>query len=68
MRYNFLIVFKLSNVTKGGATVFPFLRIYVPPKQGSVVLWDNLSTSGHKGKKQLNYILNLLIGILWKFL
>lgn len=36
---------------KGGATVFPFLRIYVPPKKGSAVLWHNLSTSGDRGLK-----------------
>lgn len=40
----------MSNVIKGGATVFPLLKLYVPPKKGSAVFWFNLSTSGHLGE------------------
>lgn len=56
--HNFYLIFntinfQLSDVELGGATVFPFLRIYVPPKKGTAVYWLNLSSSGHRGNKKL---------------
>ncbi|XP_050744956.1 prolyl 4-hydroxylase subunit alpha-1-like isoform X2 [Drosophila biarmipes] len=44
-------IFYLSNVTQGGATLFPSLNITVFPKFGSALFWFNLD---HKGNNQLD--------------
>jgi prolyl 4-hydroxylase len=40
----------MTDVVKGGATVFPFLRVKVPPKKGTAAFWHNLSSSGDRGE------------------
>lgn len=40
----------MTDVLKGGATVFPLMKISVPPRKGTAVFWHNLSTSGDRGE------------------
>ncbi|XP_034127668.1 prolyl 4-hydroxylase subunit alpha-1-like [Drosophila guanche] len=40
------ILFYLSDVPQGGATLFPFLNISVQPRQGDALLWYNLDDRG----------------------
>lgn len=36
----------MSDVLKGGATVFPYLNVHVPAVERSAVFWYNLKPSG----------------------
>lgn len=40
------VLFYLSDVEKGGGTVFPFLNLRVLPRKGAAVFWHNLSPCG----------------------
>ncbi|KAJ6644589.1 Prolyl 4-hydroxylase subunit alpha-2, partial [Pseudolycoriella hygida] len=40
------VLFYLSDVEKGGATVFPFLNLRISPRKGAAIFWYNLSSSG----------------------
>ena len=37
---------QLSDVTLGGETVFPRLKIKVKPVKGSIVMWTNMRVDG----------------------
>jgi hypothetical protein len=37
---------QMSSVEKGGATIFPFLKVYVPAVKSSAAFWYNLRNSG----------------------
>lgn len=39
-------LFYMSTVTKGGATVFPYMKIRVQPLKGDALFWYNLKPSG----------------------
>uniref|UniRef100_A0A6P4E555 Prolyl 4-hydroxylase subunit alpha-2-like n=1 Tax=Drosophila rhopaloa TaxID=1041015 RepID=A0A6P4E555_DRORH len=41
-------LFYLNDVSLGGATAFPYLRLAVPPVKGSLLIWYNLHRSMHK--------------------
>ncbi|KAG5681063.1 hypothetical protein PVAND_010529 [Polypedilum vanderplanki] len=58
-------LFYLSDVELGGATVFPFLRIYVPPKKGTAVYWLNLSSSGHREYTTRHFACPVIVGSKW---
>ncbi|CAH1720311.1 unnamed protein product [Chironomus riparius] len=55
----------LSDVEKGGGTVFPLLRIYVPPVKGTAVFWYNLSSSGDREYLTRHAACPVLIGSKW---
>lgn len=57
--------FQLSNVALGGATVFPYLRIYVPPIKGSAVFWHNLTPSGHGDWHTRHASCPVILGYKW---
>jgi prolyl 4-hydroxylase len=40
----------MTDVEKGGATVFPYIKVKVPPVKGSAAFWYNLHPSGEPGK------------------
>lgn len=41
-----MISFQLSDVEKGGETVFPYLKTKVSPQKGTALFWFNLKPSG----------------------
>lgn len=41
-----LLSFQMSDVTQGGATVFPALKTAVWPIKGTAAFWFNLRKSG----------------------
>jgi prolyl 4-hydroxylase len=52
-------------VEKGGATVFPFLKLRVQPKKGSAIFWYNLHQSGHGNPNTLHSGCPVLLGSKW---
>ncbi|CRK98253.1 CLUMA_CG011615, isoform A [Clunio marinus] len=58
-------LFYLSDVERGGSTVFPYLRIKVDPKKGSAVFWYNLSTSGELEYYTRHAACPVLVGSKW---
>lgn len=41
-----MCLFQLSDVVKGGETVFPYVKARVPVRKGSAAFWHNLKPSG----------------------
>lgn len=42
----FSFVIQMSDVSQGGATVFPSIKIALWPRKGSAAFWYNLHASG----------------------
>ncbi|XP_070498231.1 prolyl 4-hydroxylase subunit alpha-1-like [Chironomus tepperi] len=55
----------LSDVEKGGGTVFPLLRVYVPPVKGTAAFWYNLSSSGDREVLTRHAACPVLVGSKW---
>ncbi|XP_017076147.1 prolyl 4-hydroxylase subunit alpha-2 [Drosophila eugracilis] len=58
-------LFYLSDVTLGGATVFPSLRLSVFPKKGSALLWYNLDHKGDGDVRTLHSACPTVVGSRW---
>lgn len=41
------VLFYLTDVEKGGSTVFPYLRINVAPEKGKALFWFNMAPCGN---------------------
>ena len=55
----------LTEVLRGGYTVFPRLGIYVPPVKGAAVYWHNIKRSGRGDKYTLHSGCPVLLGSKW---
>lgn len=55
----------MSDVEKGGATVFPYLKVHVPPVKGSAIFWHNLKPSGTSEHLTKHAGCPVLIGSKW---
>lgn len=55
----------MSNVEKGGATVFPKLNLTLWPEKGSVVFWYNLKRNGEGDMRTQHAACPVLVGSKW---
>jgi prolyl 4-hydroxylase len=59
------LTFQLTDVEKGGSTVFPYLKLNVKPQRRSAVFWYNLKHSGHNDFLTLHMGCPVLLGSKW---
>ncbi|XP_055381320.1 prolyl 4-hydroxylase subunit alpha-1-like [Condylostylus longicornis] len=59
------VLFYMSNVKYGGATIWPFINTSILPKKGSAVLWFNLYKSGLPNFYTLHSSCPVVIGSKW---
>lgn len=55
----------MSDVEKGGATVFPFYNVTVQPVKGTAVFWYNLFKDGVGDVTTLHGACPVLVGSKW---
>ncbi|XP_076257689.1 prolyl 4-hydroxylase subunit alpha-1 isoform X2 [Rhynchophorus ferrugineus] len=59
------VLFYMSDVEQGGATVFPVLKTALWPKKGTAAFWFNLFESGHGDKRTRHAACPVLAGSKW---
>ncbi|KAK9754306.1 2OG-Fe(II) oxygenase superfamily [Popillia japonica] len=59
------VLFYMSDVAQGGATVFPYLDIALWPKKGAAAFWYNLHSSGEGDKMTRHAACPVLAGSKW---
>ncbi|XP_043946803.1 prolyl 4-hydroxylase subunit alpha-2 [Drosophila biarmipes] len=59
------VVFYLSHVPQGGATIFPNLKVSVFPKKGSALLWYNLDHKGVGDRRTAHSACPTIVGSRW---
>ncbi|KAI4458953.1 prolyl 4-hydroxylase alpha subunit [Holotrichia oblita] len=59
------VLFYMSDVAQGGATVFPYLNIAVWPKKGTAAFWYNLHSSGEGDLHTAHAACPVLTGSKW---
>ncbi|XP_026850697.1 prolyl 4-hydroxylase subunit alpha-1 isoform X2 [Drosophila persimilis] len=59
------LLFYLSDVPLGGATVFPLLDLSVFPKKGAVLMWYNLDHKGQGIEKTVHSACPVVVGSRW---
>jgi prolyl 4-hydroxylase len=59
------VLFYMSDVAQGGATVFTKLNVGAWPKRGSAVFWHNLHASGARDFRTLHAGCPVLMGSKW---
>ncbi|KAG5684901.1 hypothetical protein PVAND_014111 [Polypedilum vanderplanki] len=59
------LLFYISTVEKGGGTIFPFLKVYVPAIKGSAAFWYNLKDSGDDDYHTRHASCPVILGSKW---
>lgn len=59
------VLFYMTNVEKGGATVFPYLSVRVPVRKGNAAFWFNLNESGECNPLTRHSACPVLLGSKW---
>ncbi|XP_075217847.1 prolyl 4-hydroxylase subunit alpha-1-like isoform X2 [Lycorma delicatula] len=59
------VLFYMSNVNQGGATVFPSLNMSVWPEKGTALFWYNLHSNGETDSRTLHAACPVLAGSKW---
>ncbi|XP_055612351.1 uncharacterized protein LOC129758762 [Uranotaenia lowii] len=59
------VLFYMSDVAQGGATVFPSIRTALWPKKGTAAFWFNLHASGHGDYATRHAACPVLAGTKW---
>ncbi|XP_055616103.1 prolyl 4-hydroxylase subunit alpha-1-like [Toxorhynchites rutilus septentrionalis] len=59
------VLFYMSDVTQGGATVFPSIRVALRPKKGTAAFWYNLHASGNGDYATRHAACPVLTGTKW---
>ncbi|KAI5747923.1 hypothetical protein M8J77_019917 [Diaphorina citri] len=59
------MLFYLSDVQLGGATVFPYFNLTVQARKGTAILWYNTHTSGEMDNRMLHSACPVLLGHKW---
>ncbi|KAK9754312.1 2OG-Fe(II) oxygenase superfamily [Popillia japonica] len=59
------VLFYMSDVAQGGATVFPYLDVALWPKKGAAAFWYNLHSSGEGDRMTLHAACPVLTGSKW---
>jgi len=55
----------LSDVEKGGATAFPYLKLKIPARKGNAAFWFNLKQSGESEYFVKHAACPVLLGTKW---
>lgn len=63
--FNKLSSLKLSDVEKGGATAFPYLKLLIDVQKGSAAFWYNLKPSGQGDYETRHAGCPVLLGSKW---
>ncbi|KAH8382956.1 hypothetical protein KR009_005997 [Drosophila setifemur] len=59
------VLFYLSDVEQGGATVFPNIQKAVFPQRGSAIIWYNLKDTGEPDTQTLHAACPVIVGSKW---
>ncbi|XP_008482703.1 prolyl 4-hydroxylase subunit alpha-2-like [Diaphorina citri] len=59
------MLFYLSDVQLGGATVFPHFNLTVQARKGTAILWYNTHTSGEIDNRMVHSACPVLLGHKW---
>ncbi|XP_070137453.1 prolyl 4-hydroxylase subunit alpha-2 isoform X2 [Drosophila bipectinata] len=59
------VLFYMSDVEQGGATVFPTIHKTVYPQRGSAIMWYNLKDDGEPDELTLHAACPVLVGSKW---
>jgi len=57
--------FQMTDVERGGETVFPYLKLRIPPKKGTAAFWFNLRVSGQPDYITKHAACPVLLGNKW---